>query len=115
MIRVLIVEDEPITRRVIRRLLERENIEVLEAGNGQAALAILQQRSPDVIVSDFRMPGMTGEDLFHALPAVLQKRMILFTSTIPRPAVPREVPVLDKRTDVQKIVRTVQQVARLTA
>lgn len=57
---VLLVEDEPLVRESIREHLERRNYRCLEAASGVEALRILQNQSPDVIVSDIAMPGMNG-------------------------------------------------------
>jgi CheY-like chemotaxis protein len=57
---VLLVDDEPVLLDVFCELLERENCNVLRAGDGAAALRILRNHRVDVIVSDVRMPVMNG-------------------------------------------------------
>lgn len=61
---VLVVDDEALVRMNAVDMFEDMGFEVLEAGNGTAALAILEAR-PDVslLFSDCRMPGMTGPEL----------------------------------------------------
>lgn len=60
--RILIVDDEEAVRQALTRLLRRQyDIEVAE--NGVAALAILEQQSFDLIISDMRMPEMNGAEL----------------------------------------------------
>ncbi len=63
MIRILVVDDEPQIGSALRRLLRREGYEVETALTGEEALVKLQTFAADVVLSDFRMPGMTGAQL----------------------------------------------------
>jgi len=63
MIRVLVVDDEPQIGSALRRLLRREGYEVETALTGEEALGKLHSFAADVVLSDFRMPGMTGAEL----------------------------------------------------
>ena len=65
MTRVLIVDDEPQVVNALRRLLRRADYEVQCAHSGPEALQQLQGFAADVVLSDFRMPGMTGAELFR--------------------------------------------------
>jgi hypothetical protein len=58
--RVLVVEDEESTRRMMRLILEREGCTVVEAGNGRVALDRLAEGLPHLIVLDLMMPEMDG-------------------------------------------------------
>lgn len=61
MIKILIVDDDPSIRFLLRSILEGEGYSVLEAGNGQAALnAITSEAVPDIVMTDLMMPVMTG-------------------------------------------------------
>lgn len=57
---LLLVDDEPNVSLALKRLLRSDNLQILVAESGQAGLDLLAQNSVDVIVSDQRMPGMTG-------------------------------------------------------
>ncbi len=57
---VLVVEDDPATREVVRRALERDGWIVFEADNGKSALESLKHAAPDLIVLDLMMPEMDG-------------------------------------------------------
>jgi CheY-like chemotaxis protein len=57
---ILLVDDEPSYRMLVRLSLEAENWTVLEAGNGQEALDILHDETIDLIISDVYMPVMDG-------------------------------------------------------
>jgi CheY-like chemotaxis protein len=70
LIRILIVDDDPSIRYVLRLILEREGYEVLEAGHGEAALAMIRPNPlPDVVMTDLMMPIMGGVELIHRLRA----------------------------------------------
>ncbi|MCP4599456.1 MAG: response regulator [Proteobacteria bacterium] len=58
--RVLVVDDDETFRRGLRRALVSREYEVLEAGSGEEALALLEQESVDVLVLDIMMPGIDG-------------------------------------------------------
>ena len=67
---VLIVDDSPVMRGFIRRVMTLSGFEVgdcLEASDGEEALARLQERSVDVILTDINMPRMNGEELLRRL------------------------------------------------
>ncbi len=61
--RVLVVDDEPLLREVMRDDLELFGVEVLEAINGRDAFELLQSIRVDVIITDVRMPGGSGLEL----------------------------------------------------
>jgi CheY-like chemotaxis protein len=58
--KVLVVEDDPATRQMLRRLLEREQWAVAEAENGRVALAHVAADRPSLILFDLMMPEMDG-------------------------------------------------------
>jgi response regulator RpfG family c-di-GMP phosphodiesterase len=58
----MVVDDEPQVAKSLHRLLRRQ-YEVMTAQNAEEALASLDSFQPDVIISDFRMPGMNGAEL----------------------------------------------------
>ena len=63
--KLLVVDDEPQVAHALRRLFRREGFEVQVAFNGSEALERLKEFSPDIILTDFRMPGMTGSELLQ--------------------------------------------------
>jgi CheY-like chemotaxis protein len=66
--RVLVVDDEEPLRRVVRRALEADGCTVLEAADGEAALGLLQTiESPDLLLTDLRMPRIGGRELAEVL------------------------------------------------
>ena len=61
--RILVVDDEPHTRRLVSLQLEREGYEVATARNGEEALERLRAESFDAVVTDYSMPRMDGRAL----------------------------------------------------
>ena len=65
--RVLIVDDEPLVRGLLRDFLVTVGDEVATAASGADALGVVRVFQPDVILTDMLMPGMSGADLLNAL------------------------------------------------
>ena len=64
---VLVVDDEAVIRRSLRRRLRYEGWRVSEAASGPAALAVLERRPADLVVLDIKMPGMDGMEVLRRL------------------------------------------------
>lgn len=62
--KILIADDEPEIRNLLRLYLENEHYEVIEAEDGQQALSLLHRHKPDLCILDIMMPKMDG---FHVL------------------------------------------------
>jgi type IV pilus assembly protein PilB len=65
--RVLAVDDEPITRMLMKLLLEKNQFEVLEATNGLQAIEIATREHPDLLLIDLNMPEMDGYEAIGKL------------------------------------------------
>ena len=65
--RILIVEDEPQLRGLLRLYLERAGYAVSDAGDGTAALAAFAANRADLVILDLMLPGMQGEAVLEAL------------------------------------------------
>jgi len=80
---VLFVDDEPNILKAVQRLLRQEEMEVLCASTGEEALEILGQTPAQVVVTDQRMPQMSGVDLLSAVrerhPEIIRMMMTGFT------------------------------------
>jgi circadian clock protein KaiC len=98
--KILIVDDEPDERFLLRRMFERAGHEVIEADDGAAALDIVRQSPPDLIVTDMMMPVMDGAEFIRRLrgdpatagipimastgdPALAVGADLVFTKTLP--------------------------------
>ena len=65
--RILVVEDEPRLRELLRLYLEREGHRVTDAGDGASALAAFDADGADLVILDLMLPGMQGEAVLEAL------------------------------------------------
>jgi two-component system, cell cycle sensor histidine kinase and response regulator CckA len=80
---VLVVEDEDLLRAGIRRLLQNEGYDVLEAADGAIALELLDGKAADrvaLVLTDLRMPVMDGRQLAAALARRRPSLPIVFMS-----------------------------------
>ena len=57
---IMAVDDDPGVLRVLKRILEPEGYEVVLANDGSSALALLDERQPDLVLLDIMMPGLDG-------------------------------------------------------
>ena len=69
MTRILIVDDEPTIRSSMAAMLRMENYQVSTASDGREALDGALQQPPDLIITDYNMPRMNGQQLLEALRA----------------------------------------------
>ena len=77
---VLVVDDEPIVRDVVARYLGRDGYTVLEAGDGNAARALLEREQPELVVLDVMLPGSDGLELMRWIRARSDLPVILLTA-----------------------------------
>jgi two-component system response regulator PilR (NtrC family) len=63
---VLVVDDEPSMREMLFIMLKREGYDVVLADCGKAAVEILRHRPVDLLISDIKMPDMSGVDVLRA-------------------------------------------------
>ena len=66
---VLLIEDEPNIAEAIRFLLSREGLRVSHSAEGAAALVLMRQDRPDLVILDHMLPGMSGLEVLTALRA----------------------------------------------
>ncbi|MFK7751981.1 MAG: PP2C family protein-serine/threonine phosphatase [Sedimentitalea sp.] len=81
--RVLVVDDSRLQRRILGATLKKWGFEVLEADSGDAAIDICLKDYPDLVISDWMMPGMNGLEFCHefrSLPTETYGYFILLTS-----------------------------------
>jgi DNA-binding response OmpR family regulator len=87
---VLVVDNEPVMRSLVRRTLEAENFHVEEAKDGESALRLVQARKEpfDLVLSDLSMPGIDGRQVSETLSRYRPSVAVLCMSADPD-AVPR--------------------------
>jgi DNA-binding NtrC family response regulator len=83
--RILLVDDQPEVRRVVRRNLARAGHFVVEAWNGRVAVELAREITFDLVISDLRMPDMSGVELLTALHEYDPDLPVVLTSGSPDP------------------------------
>jgi len=81
--RILVVEDQPDNRQIIRDMLAPTDYEITEAENGEEALAAIAKQRPDLILMDIQLPimdGYTAVSRIKADPALRSIPIIAVTS-----------------------------------
>lgn len=66
-ITILVVDDEAMIRNLLEKILTKEGYKILLAKDGQEALEIINAKKVDMIVSDMKMPRMSGLDLLKSV------------------------------------------------
>ena len=78
--RVLVVDDEPHIRTVLRGYLEADGLAVAEAADGESALAALHDDPPDLVLLDVMLPGIDGIEVLRRLRTFSDTYVILVTA-----------------------------------
>lgn len=82
-IRVMAVDDSPITRKMIKKALEPEGFSIVgEAGNGKEAVELYSRIKPDVITMDVTMPIMDGLDAAYTIKQINPEQKIIMLSAM---------------------------------
>ena len=117
--RVLLVDDHEIYRAGLRGLLEEAGIDIVaEAANGEAALALVEQKHPNVVIMDLNMPGMGGIEAARQIATVAPlTRVIMLTVSSAAPDITDAVLAgacgyLLKSATTQEIVNGITAAAR---
>ena len=73
--KILVIEDDPVHRKIIEHILENSDyeIELIHTSNGNEALALLETDFPDLILTDWELPGLSGIDFCR----IIQKKEML--------------------------------------
>jgi CheY-like chemotaxis protein len=107
---ILVVDDETAVREAIAMLLMIDGHTVTEAGNGEEALERFKEETFDLVITDFRMPGMTGDVLAAAIKGLSPGQpMIMLTAheaPPPGPANPVDA-VLNKPFTLEDLRRVI--------
>jgi CheY-like chemotaxis protein len=80
---VLIADDEPSMRLLVRATIESDQYQVLEASDGDEAWTMIQKHRPSVVLLDVQMPGRTGLEVLAMIrsdPTLAATRVIMLTA-----------------------------------
>jgi CheY-like chemotaxis protein len=113
--KILVVDDEPQVCEAVKMLLEFDGHEVMTAGNGKEALALFEREKFDVVITDYTMPEMKGDELVRAIKVRVPGQPVIMltahaemlkTSTVPLTGVDQLVSkpfqIADLRDAIQK-------------
>jgi CheY-like chemotaxis protein len=120
--RILVVDDKPSSRELVRTILENVGYDIEEAGDGIQALEAIRTNPPDLVLLDLQMPGLNGrqvlaelraEDRFADLPVVALTASAMagdrekalaagFTSYLSKP-----VTLSTLRSEVQRLLQSI--------
>ena len=78
-ITILVVDDEPQIRRVLRATLSRNGYDIIEAKDGQEAVEMVVREHPDLILLDVNMPEMSGLEACHKIRLSFSGPIIMVT------------------------------------
>ena len=63
--KILIIDDEHLNRVVLKQTLNKEGYQIIEAEDGEKGIQLLKTENPDLVLTDFRMPGMNGLEVLE--------------------------------------------------
>ena len=75
--KIMLVEDEKITRKTLTDILKKENYDVNSFGDGTEAIKSIKQETYDVIVTDLRLPGTNGLDILKTAKEINPKAIVI--------------------------------------
>ena len=82
-LQILVVDDEQTVRRAVKMILAYAGHKVWEADDGEAALRQLAERKFDIVITDFSMPGMHGDQLVARIREKLPAQPIIMITGFP--------------------------------
>jgi two-component system cell cycle sensor histidine kinase/response regulator CckA len=116
---ILLVDDEPGVRVMVARMLTLSGYAVVSAQSGEEALSIVQEYAAplDLVLTDVRMPGMTGPELVEALLKLRPGLKVMYMSAYSRDVLPAgaqdsEVPFLNKPFTMRTLALSVVETLR---
>jgi DNA-binding response OmpR family regulator len=78
--RILVVDDEPPLVELVRSYLSREGFQILTAGDGPAAVRLVRDEAPDVVVLDVMLPGFDGLEVCRQIRAFSDAYVLMLTA-----------------------------------
>lgn len=106
---ILVVDDEQPIVDMLCLLLEDEGFRVSGETSAAAALQIVRQQQPDLILTDVMMPGMTGYELAQAATRIVPSMPVVFMSAVVDSRAIGSHPFLAKPFDLGEVIDTIEQ------
>jgi len=78
--KILVVDDEPMVREVLSQYLSSDGFEVIEAGDGDMAVAAVTEQQPDLVLLDLMLPKRSGLDVLGFIRGTSSLPVILLTA-----------------------------------
>ena len=85
---ILLIEDEIKTGEMLKQALEFSNIEVIWAKDGNAALELMERGKFDLIILDFKLPGMSGEEVLEKIREIDDYVEVIVNTNYPTNEIP---------------------------
>jgi two-component system KDP operon response regulator KdpE len=77
---IMVVDDEQTILRLLRRTLEPAGYDVIVTDNGRAALGLLEEHTPDLVILDLMMPGLNGFQVLNIIRQCSSVPVIMLTA-----------------------------------
>ncbi len=114
---ILLVDDEPHIRKFIGLVLRQVGApRIIEAGDGEEALAVYQREHPDLVLLDINMPGLTGVETLQQLKAADPDCLVVMLTSLASRQIVEEtlalgaVGYIRKDTPKDEIIRTLSEI-----
>ena len=105
--KILIVDDDPQNRYLLKLVLQKENIEVIEAETGEDGLKKINDKHPDLIILDVMMPDINGFQIYEK---IKDKNIpVIFLTAMADNDFQNEVEYIVKPVDINLLVETVKR------
>ncbi|MBF0252957.1 MAG: response regulator [Candidatus Omnitrophica bacterium] len=78
--KVLIIEDEDITRKMLSKSIRKEGFEVFEAENGRKGLEMFKEKNPEIIITDIKMPEMSGIEVMETVKKISPEAQVILVT-----------------------------------
>jgi CheY-like chemotaxis protein len=113
---ILVVDDDPQVRATIARSVAALGYEVREAASGRAAIAIVEEERPSLVILDYLMPGLDGAETAREIAQVDEEVPVVFSTghaalRALRNAAGEAAPVLEKPFTLEELDELIRETA----
>ncbi len=111
-LRVLLIDDDPAVLRLLATLLRKAGYTVEEATSGSAGLARFRENPADIVLTDFKMPGLTGWDVARAVKTINPRVPVVYVTGAAHEIAPHQRAVVEAIIEKPCRLTTLQTVLR---